>query len=453
MQPNLSSRMERPGGGRFYRGAVYHPLTEQTWEYWPDGGLVVNADGRIEAVGPWTEIASGYGPELAAHPPVVLGPEHLLVPGLIDLHLHLPQLPATGHQAEDLLLWLDQHIFKTEAAFAHRDYARHVSRWFFQELLKNGTTTAAVFLTLHREAVEIAFEEAERQGNRVIMGLNLMDRLAPPELIRPTEALLEDTEALCQTWHKRDEGRLRYAWMPRFAVTSTETLLTRLGELRRRYPDVYLHTHLSEQVDEIETVLKLFPEAASYTDVYDHYGLLGPYTILAHGIHLADAELALLRDRAVSLAHCPSANFFLKSGRFRLEAVQKEGLRWGLGSDVGAGPEMSLFKVMKDAQYMQPDLTLSPHALFYAATLGAARALFLEAVTGNLTPGKEADFLILNTQGKSNIPAVPADSGQNAQSVEERLSQCVYLGDDRLVAATFIRGRAVYCAPGFSLKV
>jgi guanine deaminase len=451
MEPIPTPHIELSGGlrPRFYRGAIYHPLTAQTWEYWPDGGLVVSPDGRLEAVGPWTAIASRYGSELNIEPPVVLGSEHLLVPGLIDLHLHLPQLPATGRQAEDLLAWLDQHIFKTEAAFAQRAYAQQVSRWFFQELLKNGTTTAAVFLTLHREAVEIAFEEAERQGNRVIMGLNLMDRLAPPELTRPTEDLLEDTEALCRIWHGRGEGRLRYAWMPRFAVTSTETLLTRLGALRRQYPDVYLHTHLSEQVDEIETVLRLFPQAASYTDVYDRYGLLGPYTILAHGIHLTDGELALLKAREVSLAHCPSANFFLKSGRFRLEAVQKEGLRWGLGSDVGAGPEMSLFKVMKDAQYMQPDLTLSPHALFYATTLGAARALFLEEVTGNLTPGKEADFLILNTQGKSNIPA---ELGQNEQSIEARLSQCIYLGDDRLVAATFVRGQLVYCAPGFGLK-
>ena len=301
---------------RVYRGAILHALSADEMIYFADGGLLVDEAGRIEACDAWEALLS----QNALHDVEILeqAPGSLILPGFVDMHVHLPQMAVAGCQEKDLLSWLDTHIFPAEAQFADAGHAQTVSRWFFEALLANGTTTAAVFLTSHPEATQIAFETAEALGNRVIMGQNLMDCHAPTSLIRPTEQLLQETETLCAEWHGRDAGRLQYAWIPRFALTSTEALLTGIGQLRARYPAVYLHTHLSEQPGEIAAVKQAFSWARDYTEVYERFGLLGPKTILAHGIHLSDDELNRLQGCDAALAHCPSSNFFLKSGRFRL---------------------------------------------------------------------------------------------------------------------------------------
>lgn len=444
MPAHVSSPSQTNLAPTAYRGRILHALAEQEVAYFEDGGLLVDVDGRVLACDRWETLTAQSrlkGVEIQT-----LSPDSLIIPGFVDAHVHLPQMAVAGCQAEDLLSWLQTHIFAEESRFEDISYAKAGSDWFFRELLANGTTLAAVFLTSHQKASQIAFETAERLGNRVIMGQNLMDANAPENLLQPASKVLAETEALCQAWHGRDQGRLQYAWVPRFALTSTEALLAGIGSLREKYPDVYLHTHLSEQISEVEAVKTQFPWAKDYTQVYEHFGLLGPRTILAHGIHLSDDELARLSVLDASLAHCPSSNFFLKSGRFRLLEVLRQGLRLGLGSDVGAGPELSLFKVMKDAQYMQSDVLVPLKTLFYLATLGGAQALHQADRVGNFEIGKEADFIILDFSAKSGLPqpgaTQPADS--NSDSL---LSRLVYLGDDRLVQATYIRGRAVYKRP------
>ena len=448
--PTVTNPLDAPLAPRAYRGPIMHSLSAEELRFLPDGGLLVNTDGRVEACEEWSALqATGRleGVEVLSLPA-----DALLVPGFVDMHVHLPQMEVAGCQEKNLLSWLEQHIFAAEARFADTTHAQSVSQWFFEELLRNGTTTAAVFLTSHDEATRIAFETAERLGNRVIMGQNLMDANAPDALVKPAEQLLQETEAHCRQWHGRDQGRLQYAWIPRFAITSTEALLAGIGELRRRYPDVYLHTHLSEQIPEIEVVKNLFPWAKDYTEVYEQFGLLGPKTILAHGIHLSDGELDRIQAAESSLAHCPSSNFFLKSGRFRLFEILRRNMRFGLGSDVGAGPELSMFKVMKDGQFMQTEALAPLNALFYAATLGGAKALFQDDRIGNFEPGKEADFLILDLRGKPCM-ALPNASQQDAVSAlmaeggsHALLSKLIYLGDERLVQSGFIRGRQVYQA-------
>jgi guanine deaminase len=433
---------------RLYRGAILHALSEHELEYFADGGLMVDANGRIEAYGHWEALLESIPQyqKLPGFEVVELPRASLMVPGFVDMHVHLPQMEVAGCQEENLLSWLERHIFPAEARFSDAAHARTVSEWFFEALLANGTTTAAVFLTSHPEATQIAFEKARQLGNRVIMGQNLMDSNAPDALIRPTAQILAETEALCRQWHGQEQGRLQYAWIPRFALTSTEELLKGIGELRDRYPEVYLHTHLSEQPGEIAAVKAQFPWASDYTQVYEHFGLLGPKTILAHGIHLSPNELERIQDCEASLAHCPSSNFFLKSGRFQLMEILARGMRLGLGSDVGAGPELSLLKVMKDAQFMQADTLVSPQTLFYLATLGGARGLAMDDRIGNFEPGKEADFIVLNEQAKPGILLPNEQVGKANQEVdlEQRLSQAIYLGDDRWVTHTFIRGRACY---------
>lgn len=425
-----------------YRGAILHALSAEEVEFFPDGGLLVDADGKILVCGHWQTLERQGAVD--GFEVVQLEPDALLIPGFVDTHVHLPQMAVAGCQEKDLLSWLDTHIFAEESRFAENSYAQQVSDWFFTELLANGTTLANVFLTSHLSASQIAFETVERLGNRVVMGQNLMDKNGPDTLLRPTAQLLAETEALCAEWHGRDTGRIHYAWVPRFAITSTEALLTGLGQLRQKYPDVYLHTHLSEQLPEIEAVKAQFPWTKDYTGVYEHYGLLDARTVLAHGVHLSDSELDRLRQLDSSLAHCPSSNFFLKSGRFRLAEVLQRQLRLGLGSDVGAGPELSLFRVMKDAQYMQADTLVSLKTLFYLATLGGAKALDQHQRVGNFEVGKEADFVILNLGARSNLEKHRLSCSTQEKDVDALLSGLVYLGDDRLVSATFIRGRKVY---------
>jgi len=434
---------------------MMHALSEQEVEFFPDGGLIVDEEGRIQACGHWDTLQGLISEcqKVAGFEIVRFAPDSLISPGFVDMHVHLPQMEAAGCQEHDLLSWLERYIFPAEAKFSEPVHARQVSRWFFEALLANGTTTAAVFLSSHPEAVRIAFETAEQLGNRVIMGQNLMDCHAPSDLLRPTSEVLQETETLCQQWHERDNGRIRYAWMPRFALTSTEDLLEGIGRLRARYPQVHLHTHLSEQVPEIEAVRRQFLWADDYTGVYQRFNLLGANTILAHGIHLSGDELDRLQGCDASLAHCPSSNFFLKSGRFRLMEILQRGMRVGLGSDVGAGPELSMLKVMKDTQFMQGETLVSLATLFYLATLGGARGLSLDDRIGNFKVGKDADFIVLNGRHKPNI-LLPSEStmGQSnidinspsIQFMEHYLSQAIYLGDDRWVSVSFIRGRCCF---------
>ncbi len=421
-----------------FRGAVYHSLSMTEGCYLNDGALIVDALGSIVACGDWQSADIQTRLENTSYKLTQLNTGQMLVPGFIDLHVHLPQMGVTGRQDASLLNWLNKYVFAEESRFEDLDYADYVSRWFFNELLKNGTTTAAVFLTSHKEAVNRAFEIAEETGNRAIMGLNLMDKNGPDSLLRDTQQTLKDTEALCQQWHGRDQNRLQYAWMPRFAITSTEELLEGIGALRTKYPDVYQHTHLSEQKAEIDAVSEQFPWAKDYLEVYQKYGLTGPRSIFAHAIHLSDDEIARVVETESCLAHCPGSNFFLKSGRFRLYDMIERNVRFGLGSDVGAGPELSMFKVMKDTQFMQRNALVSPDSLFYMATLGAARALHLDDTIGNFEVGKEADFSIINWLGKSNVFA------GSVKGIQDILSLLIYLGDERMIDRTFVRGRQVY---------
>ncbi len=421
-----------------------HALNPHELVYLQDGGLLVDEAGHIVACESWKTLTQTHmldGFDIKALPST-----SVITPGFVDTHVHLPQMGVAGCQDQDLLSWLAHYIFVEESRFEDADYARRVSEWFFSALLANGTTLAAVFLTSHVKASQIAFETAQTLGNRVVMGQNLMDINAPASLLQPTDRLLAETETLCLQWHGQDAGRIQYAWIPRFAITSSEALLTGIGGLRKKYPDVYLHTHLSEQLPEITAVKAQFPWAQDYTAVYERFSLLGTRTILAHGIHLCDDELTRLKACDASLSHCPSSNFFLKSGRFRLFDVLKRQMRLGLGSDVGAGPELSLLKVMKDTQYMQADRLVSLKTLFYLATLGGAEALHQQERVGNFLPGKEADFVILDLAAKSACRSEGDEQPANGleSDLALLLSRLIYLGDDRLVQATYIRGKQLY---------
>ena len=422
---------------RVYRSRVFTPTgdpfahgVEGSYRWYDDGYVAVGDDGRIVSVGEFARAPQGDLVDL---------PGKLLTPGLIDTHLHAPQLEMIGSYGGHLLEWLNRYTFPTERKFEDPEHARRVARAFYDELLRNGTLSALIFSTVHATATEIFFEEAERRGFRGIIGKTMMDRNAPDYLLDASAAQsYDESRALLQKWHGR--GLLNYAITPRFAPTSTPEQLEFAGQLKREFPDAWVHTHISENQNEVRWVQELFPEA-EYADVYDRYGLLGERTVLAHGVWLTPEELDLLARRGSRIAHCPNSNLFLGSGLFPLLRVLEAGVVVGLGSDIGAGTTPSLFNAMADAYKVQQvqNVSLSPFHLWYLATLGGARALTLDAETGSLEAGKSADFLVLDLHA---TPLLAMRTGR-ASSPEDLLAGLIFMGDDRAVEQSFIAGRCV----------
>ncbi len=424
-----------------YRARIFSPIgdpfedPEGSWLDFPDGFLAVEG-GRIVALGRWEDC-----PALREEDRIIeLGDRTLITPGFVDTHLHAPQLEMIGSYGGHLLEWLNRYTFPTEAKFANPTHASAVAEMFFQELLANGTLSALIFSTIHFEATEIFFREAGRRGFRAILGKTMMDRNAPAELLEAPEKAREESIEMIERWHGK--GLLRYAITPRFAPTSTPALLGVAQELRERYPDVYVHSHVSENRSELEWVAELFPEARDYVDVYDRYGLLGERTVLAHGVHLSDREVDVLAERGTRIAHCPNSNLFLGSGLFPMQRVRNAGIRVGLGSDIGAGTSASMLTAMADAYKVQQvrSVSLTPFQLWYLATLGGARVLSLDEETGSLEAGKDADFLVLD------LDATPLLSlrTESAGSIQELLAAFIFIGDDRVVSRAYIRGIEVY---------
>ncbi len=425
-----------------YRAAILHSLddpalvgVQASYEYFADGVLVVE-DGRISALGAASEVL----PTLADDVEVTHYPDALITPGFIDTHIHFPQTGMVGSYGEQLLDWLNEYTFPCEGQFADKAHADGVAQIFLKELLRNGTTTALVFGSVHPESVDALFEAAQALDLRLIAGKVMMDRNAPDYLTDTAQSSYAQSKALIERWHGK--GRLHYAVTPRFAPTSSEAQLTLAGQLLREYPDVYLQTHLSENLQEIEWVKALFPERSNYLDVYDHYQLLGERSVLAHGVHLCDAECARLAETGSAIAFCPTSNLFLGSGLFNLPQAERFKVNVGLGTDVGAGTSFSLLHTLNEAyKVMQlQGEKLNPFKSLYLATLGGARALRLEDRVGTLQPGTDADFVVLDYH------ATPLLSYRIAQAktFEEVLFVLMTLGDDRAVLQTYAAGRRVH---------
>ena len=425
-----------------YRAAILHSLddpalvgVQASYEYFADGVLVVE-DGRISALGAASEVL----PTLADDVEVTHYPDALITPGFIDTHIHFPQTGMVGSYGEQLLDWLNEYTFPCEGQFADKAHADGVAQIFLKELLRNGTTTALVFGSVHPESVDALFEAAQALDLRLIAGKVMMDRNAPDYLTDTAQSSYAQSKALIERWHGK--GRLHYAVTPRFAPTSSEAQLTLAGQLLREYPDVYLQTHLSENLQEIEWVKALFPERSNYLDVYDHYQLLGERSVFAHGVHLCDAECKRLAETGSAIAFCPTSNLFLGSGLFNLPQAERFKVNVGLGTDVGAGTSFSLLHTLNEAyKVMQlQGEKLNPFKSLYLATLGGARALRLEDRVGTLQPGTDADFVVLDYH------ATPLLSYRIAQAktFEEVLFVLMTLGDDRAVLQTYAAGRRVH---------
>ncbi len=421
------------------RGRVLTPLAAGGTAFERDGLVVVDARGRISWVG-----AAADRPAEAASA-VDLRP-WLVLPGMVDLHAHLPQLPNAGLGAGlDLLTWLRRYIFPLERGYDVAA-AERLAPAAFRAFASAGTTTALVYGAVFADSLDATFRAAEAHGIRLVLGKVMMDRITYDETIDPTSILersLRESAELCSRWNGADAGRLRYAFTPRFAVSCTADMLRESAALARSM-GAYWQTHVSEDRGEIAEVAKMFPEALDYVDVYDRAGGLGARTVLAHAIHLSDRELARLVETDTRIAHCPASNLFLASGVMPLARYLEAGLRIGLGSDVAAGPDLGIFYAMRVGAYTQNALrvaglesrpALAPLDWFRMGSLGGARALGLDAVTGSLEAGKEADIIAVDASRTDPVP------GSELDNPADFVSRLIYRAHPQMVRGAWVRGR------------
>ena len=391
-------------------------------------GLLVVEGGIVMARGAYTDLAPRFG-DLPTE--TLTG---LIVPGFVDAHVHYPQFDRIASHGAQLLEWLDRHIYPAEKAFADRAHADAVAGAFLDELLRNGTTSALVFATVHAHSVDALFEAALSRRMRVVSGKVLMD-LGPPGLADTPELARSESEALIARW--RGRGRLGYAVTPRFALTSSDAQLHAAGALLEAHPEVLLHTHLAENVDECAAVAGRFTDSIDYLDAYDRFGLVGARSVFAHGIHLSPRACTRLATSGAGIAVCPSSNLFLGSGFFDFGQAAVHRVKLGLGSDIGAGTSLSMLHTAGLAYQAAQARghALDPFRALYLATAGGAALLHIEDRVGALEPGQEADFVVLDPACTPLLARRTCGAG-----LADKLFALQILGDDRAIAATYLMG-------------
>ena len=415
-------------------GVTDHQKTPAV-EYIDDGLLIVEK-GLVREIGAADALLSG----LSENVEVIDLSDKLIIPGMIDCHVHFPQVDIIASYGERLLDWLREYAFPAEQRFANAEHAAEVADFFVDELLRNGTTTALVFATVHPQSVDAIFDKASDSGMRLISGKVLMDKNCPEELRDDAESAYDDSLRLIDKWHGK--GRLSYAITPRFAVTSSEEQLAGAGRLASEHSDVYVHTHLAESNDEVDLIAKQFSWSRSYLDVYEHFGLVRDRSVFAHCLHIDDQDRSTMADNGAAIAFCPTSNLFLGSGLFDLRSAKEKDMRVGLGTDVGGGTSLNMLRTASEAYkvlHLQGQ-ALPPFDALYLATLGAAKALYLDDKIGNFEPGKEADFVVLDSRATS----ITARRLSTSDDVAEKLFALIMLGDDRCVAATYLMGKCVH---------
>ncbi|MBK0092922.1 guanine deaminase [Erwinia sp. S59] len=400
-----------------------------------EDGLLTLREGKVVSLKSW-EIAEG---RVDAATVIDLRGK-LIVPGFVDTHIHYPQTEMIGAFGEQLLEWLNQYTFPVESQYHCPDHAAQMSAFFLQQLLSNGTTTALVFGTVHKQSVDALFHAAQLLDMRLIAGKVMMDRNAPEYLTETPEESYQDSRELIERWHQR--GRLSYALTPRFAPTSSPELLEKVRQLREEFPDTWLHTHLSENQQEIAWVKSLFPARDGYLDVYHHHQLTGKRSVFAHCLHLEENEWQCLHDTDSSIAFCPTSNMFLGSGLFNIKRCWQQGVRMGIGTDVGAGTTFNMLQTLGEAYKVGQlqQYKLSACEAFYHATLGGAHALDIDDKIGNFNPGKEADFVVIDPA----VSPLQKLRSANSKDIWERLFVMMTLGDDRNIAQTWVSGKPVW---------
>ncbi|MCQ0987944.1 guanine deaminase [Jiella marina] len=401
-----------------------------------EDGVVLIKDGVIAEVGEGPALSR----RLPAGVPLVDHRPHLVMPGFIDPHLHMPQTQVIASYGAELMEWLQKYTFPEEMRYGDSAVAEAAARFLFDTLAANGTTTAGVYCTSHQISAEVFFHEAERRNLRMVAGKVMMDRNAPPGLLDTPETGYEQSKELIAAWHGR--GRLEYAITPRFAPTSTEAQLEATASLAREFPDLHIQTHLSENAAEIAYVAAAFPWSKDYTDVYERYGLVRPKALFGHCIHLSERERAALAEKGATAVFCPTSNLFLGSGLYDLTASRRAGLKTGIATDIGGGTSYSMLTTAAEGYKV---LALKGQKLpafeaFHMMTVGNALAMGLADKIGSLEAGMEADLVILDSRATEPLRR----RMERVETLEEELFALMILGDERTTVATYAAGRRIY---------
>ena len=411
---------------------------DQASIHYESDGLIFLENGLVSAFGSYESLKD----KIPADVEVKVYKDSLIIPGFVDTHVHYPQTQIIGAYGKQLIDWLNNYTFIAEQQFADYSHAEKVAKVFVQESLRAGTTTSAVFCTVHPHSVDAIFTEAQKFNLRMIAGKVLMDRNAPEALTDTAQSGYDDSKALIKKWHGK--GRLSYAVTPRFAPTSTPEQLELAGALWKENPGTYMHTHISENIGEIAWVKDLFPERSNYLDVYDHYGLVGERALLAHGVHLTEEEFTKIHKTGACVCHCSTSNEFLGSGLFPFERAKdkKRPIRLGLGTDIGAGTSFSHLQTMNESYKIAQlqGYSLSSACAFYLATKGGANSLYLDDKIGSIAEGMEADLVVLDLK---STPLMDFRMSY-CKDIHEVLFILMTLGDDRATKAVYVAGDKVY---------
>lgn len=409
---------------------------ESNYEYIANGILIIE-DGIITGLYPAESVLSTLTPE---EHKLIISHEGLMLPGLIDTHVHYPQMEVIASYGRQLLNWLTDYTFPAEAKFSDYNYALQQSELFLNQIFANGTTTASIYATVHPESVEAFFTASQKYNARMICGKVLMDTNCPDYLKDDAQSAYNDSKALIEKWHGKQ--RQLYAITPRFAPTSSPLQLAKAGQLGLEHPDVFIQTHLSENIDEIAWVKKLFPDCPDYFAVYEKYNLTRERALFGHGIHLNDREINAVKQSGSSIISCPTSNLFIGSGLFPYFKLKEKNIPIAIASDVGGGTSLNLFRNQAELYKI---MQLQGHNLnvfecLYLCTQGAACALKLEDKIGNLNTGTEADFIEIDLD---SIPVL-AQRISHSKNLAETLFAMMILADERVIKKTYVSGNLVY---------
>lgn len=410
-------------------GTIVHTPTKDVFDCHPDSYLI-SEDGKVTGI--FQEL-----PEKYKNVPVLDYGNSLILPGLCDMHVHAPQFVYRGLGIDlQLMEWLDRYAFPTEARFADLSYARIYYEAFADALAKNGTTRAVIFGTLHAPATELLMEILEKKKIGAYVGKINMDTLSPDYLCETPEQSLADT----QKWIEDTKDQFRFvkpAVTPRFIPTCSTSVLEGLGKLAQEF-DLPVHSHISEDLGEMSIVRDRYPQYDNDGDVYDHFGLLTSHTVMAHFIYPTLHEMELIKERGVTIAHCPQSNGNVAAGIPPIRQMLDLGVKVGLGSDIAGGYSVSIFRAMSEAVYLsklqwlrseKKDSFLSVPESFYLGTKGGGQ--FFGKV-GSFETGYEMDAIVIDDRSL----CVPADR----LSTEERVERVIHLSDDRNIIARFVSG-------------
>lgn len=425
---------------------ILNPRNYKGIDFLPSGYLEFDQNGII------TEIGSKSHPEATGNGKCN---DYLIIPGLIDLHSHIPQLPGIAKNSDELIPWLKNHIFPLEVKFDNPDYVELVAKMFFTQALQFGTTCIVAYSSVHKEATDIAFEVAKEVGIRAFIGKTMMDmdmNKYPAPLPNWKENIRDSVE-LANKWHNSNNGLLKYIFAPRFAASCSMKLLQKTAEVANS-DGFYIQTHLAENRSEINYIKSLFPKVATNTHIFKKNNLLTEKTLFAHCLHLTQIELKIIEEANSKIIHCPTSNIFLQSGFMPYRRYKDHQIQIGLGTDVAGGFSLSLFNEMRSAietskivNYLNPNHNkpiLTGEEVFWDSTIGAAKILNLDDCIGNFEVGKEADFVLLKLNPEFKFYLEKEDA-------ENILMNLIYLPHTYSIEKVYVRGKELNFKPDINI--